>query len=198
MAGCPRVLFSVARLGIPFAALALLCSCSSTMRSPQMGVTGEFYNFADSGSVDLSRYDFGRLGKGYGLCVFSYDFRGDAGNRISGIHRQVKKGIRVWEYQFRTGDWDIKQLERRIMFWGYPCLYTLGLTSEGLDVRTHPTFHKGRIVYGGRLLIDMPPPSRDDVAAVQMRFTEDVGPWLKSRPAILDSIKIDTALIQVY
>ena len=176
----------------------MLVSCSSVMRAPKKGVTDKFYSDPDSASVDLNRYDFSRLKRGYGLCVFSYRFVGDEGNKISGFHRTTKKGMRVWEYHFLPGDWDVKTVEKRIMFWGYRPLTYLFLAYEGWDVRTHVTFHKGRIVYGGRLLVNFTADSLPELSRVEEHFQEDLSSWLLNHSQVLDSVKIDTALIQVW
>jgi hypothetical protein len=167
------------------------------MYPPDQGITPQFYPDQNWAAVDLSKYDFNRLKQGAGLCVFSYEFRGDAGNKITGFNEETERGVRVWEYAFTKADWDIKEIDRTITFWGYRSLLTLFLKKSGFRIRTHMEFHKGRIVYGGRMIVEFT--GRDDQPPrVQMQFGEDMEPWLQAMPDSLNWIKIDTSLIGIY
>ncbi|HUU44177.1 MAG TPA: hypothetical protein VM118_00465 [Acidobacteriota bacterium] len=89
----------------------------------------------------------------------------------------------------------MKQTEEEILFWGYRSWMVLGLMREGMAVRVHPTFHRGRIVYGGRLIVDL---AAESITAVEQHFDEDMGDWPAKEEFISRSIKIDTVLMQVY
>jgi len=169
-------------------------SCASGLYAPRPGVTEQFFRGAEDELIEVNTYDFSRLENGYGLCVFSYELRGSRGNNITGWKPEEKTGIRVWEHKFSANEWDVKIARKKFKYWGYRSFMTLGLTKAGYEVAMHLTFHKNRVVYGGRLVVD----SRTyftDGPQVEFHFDEDMRPWLEAYGNQIADIKIDTVMM---
>jgi hypothetical protein len=151
-----------------------LVSCGAGMVAPTKGVTDRFFRQAEDRTVNLATYDFERLKQGYGLCMFSYEFTGQKGSRISGRSEETKRGLRVWEHKFSDADLNTTRFDKSIMVWGYRSLTTLMLTKSGYAVKVSVPFHEGQIVYGGRLIVNFP-----EINMVESHYDEDVAPWLE-------------------
>ena len=132
----------------------MLLGCVSSMQAPQKGVTNQFFQQKNGEIVNLDKYDYSKLKDGYGLCIFSYEYTGKKGNNVIGRKDQAIKGLRVWEYKFDETEWDIKFLEKNMLVWGYPDIGSLFLAKSGFKIKYRVTFHKGQIVYGGRVFVD--------------------------------------------
>lgn len=129
--------------------------CTGGLIRPPMGITKQFLNTTDGEPVDIISYDFSRLNEGYALFVFSFDFRGNQGNGIIGFKDQYETGLRVWEHKLDSSDWDVKLGGREFMYWGFRSIRLLCLAREGYKIPICYEIHKGRIVYGGRMVFDI-------------------------------------------
>lgn len=182
-------------LGVALICLSILVSCSILMRPPH-GVEERFFQYPDGDDpVPVAAYDFSRLQQGYGLVVFSYEFSTWPNDTTERNTRSHKKGIRVWEYKFEPSDWDVKYEKRRFMYAGYRPLQFLGLVKVGSDAQLWVTFHKGEIVYGGRLIVDAFNP---DNTVMEFKYDEDFKDWLAANADKLAGVAIDTVLIQPH
>lgn len=173
-----------------------LISCAAGLQTPPLGVTRRLVRETDGQLVRLEEYDFSRLKRGYGLCVFGYDLTGTRGNRIIGSSPQEKKGIRVWEYGFEPDDWERTFLDKKFLVWAYRGFSTLFLVKSGYSIRTIMEFRKGRVVYAGRIVYNTnnyynEPPS------LEMHVDEDLQPLLDLYGKELTDIKIDIVPMQV-
>lgn len=179
----------------PLAVTALLAvACASGLYAPRKGVTEQFFCETDDRTIEINNYDFSRLDDGYGLYVFSYEFRGSRGNNVTGWSPEEKEGVRVWEHKFSEKEWDVKKEFTKFKYWGYRDLTSLMLAKVGNEVTMFVTFHKGRIVYGGRLVVD----SRTyytEGPQVEFHFDEDMGPWLEAFGDEIADIKMDTVVM---
>ena len=178
-------------LAVVLAAAMSLLSCSAGLITPKKGVTEQFFKEDDGKFVDLADYDFSRLERGYGLCVFSFDYLGMKGNSITGFKSQTERGLRVWEYKFKADDWEIKKLRKKMLVWGSRDPLALYLTKSGYVVSIFLEFHRGRIVYAGRLKVEWPLYLIDG-PETEFRFDEDMQPWLNLYGDRVKDIKIDS------
>lgn len=168
----------------------IFLSCAAGMVTPSKGVTNQFFQQTADSTINLANYDFSRLGKGYGLCIFSYEFSGQRGNRIIGTSQEVKKGLRVWEHKFGPADSDSIWCDKKMMVWGYRGLSTFFLFKSGYDIKIRVPFHKDQIIYAGRLLVDFP-----DKVSVGSHFEEDMTSWLEQYKNRLGGISIDSVMM---
>ncbi len=168
----------------------IFVSCAAGLIEPDKGVTDKFFREDDGRIVNLADYDFARLDQGYGLCIFSFKFAGKGGNRISGWKDQVKEGIRVWEYKFRTDDPETKWLEKLIFVWGYRSAAYLGAAKRGYDCKVQFPFRKGQIIYAGRLLVYFP-----NGGQVESHFKEDLSQWLEEYSERLGDVRVDSLMM---
>lgn len=169
----------------------LFLSCSAGMVAPGKGVTDLFVQQFGDYRVNLADYDFSRLSQGYGLCIFSYEFSGRRGNRITGFSEQVETGLRVWEHKFAPTEPDLVWPVKRMMVWGYRSAGTFFLTKTGYDIKVRVPYIRGQIIYGGRLIVDFP----NKYTRVESHFDEDLSSWLMQHGKSIEGITIDTILI---
>lgn len=172
----------------------IFTGCVSSMQAPKKGITNQFFRQNNGEVQNLNKYDFNKLKDGYGLCIFSYEYVGKKGNNLIGKKEQVIKGLRVWEYKFTDTEWDIKFLEKDMLVWGYPDMSALFLAKSGFKIKYRVTFHKGRVVYGGRVLVDWDTYLRDG-PSMGFFYDKDIKDWWENNKNIIPVDKIDTALI---
>ena len=180
-------------LSIITISLVLLLSCTTyTLKTPPNGKTGSFFERNSDQLKINSRYDFSRLQRNYGLVIFSYEIEGMTGSNLGGSNPEVKTGIRVWEEKFDDKDWEIKQVEKKIELWKKSTFVGASMSETTTSVKLGVTFHKGRIVYGGRMVAS----DIGDDFEVLMEFEVDCEMFLKTYENQLDGINIDTALVK--
>ncbi len=170
----------------------LLLSCTTYhLKTPPKGKTGSFYERNSDQLKADSRYDFSRLKENYGLVLFSYQVEGMTGSSF-GTKPEIKTGIRIWEEKFSDKDWEIKQIEKDVELWGQSTYAGSYSSSQSTKVKLEVTFHKGRIVYGGRMVAS----DIGDDLDIEMHFEEDCNEFLKMYENQLNGVKIDTALVK--
>ncbi len=180
-------------LFILFILLFLCVSCTTYhIKTPPSGATKSFYKRNSTELKENARYDFSRLQKKYGLVIMSYEIEGYTGSNFSGRKPDIKSGIRIWEEKFSDKDWDIKKIEKTIDLWEENSFAGTYSSSKTSRVKIEVTFHKGRIVYGGRLFASN---ITDDLKVV-MDFEGDCNNFLSTYQDQLADIKIDTALVK--
>lgn len=179
-----------------FLSCNVLLSCTAGMYAPSKGITHEFYRQEkiQGEVIYVNEYDFERLNQNKGLYLFSYEFRSSRGNKIIGFDTEVKSGLRVWEHVFSEAEWDVKIKFEKFIVWGHRTFITLLLTKGGYTITLQATFHKGRIVYGGRLIVDMSTYFKSG-PSVEFHFDEDMKPWLEKYRNEIKNVKIDTVLM---
>jgi hypothetical protein len=142
--------------------------------------TKQFFESPDYLPVPVMEYDFSRLDSTRGLYVFSYQFSGDVGSAIVGFKKDTLSGIRVWEYDFQATHPEKRDMLVEFRFWGFRDMSKLFLGRSGYTVTIHPTFQRGAMVYGGRLIVDEYLQSlvEEREPLVVDRRDEDLGEWI--------------------
>ena len=175
---------------------SIILSCAGRLYGPKMGITEKFYLQNKNRTFYVVDYDFSRLNRDKGIVVFSYEYRGRAGSANADTLLTLEKGFRVWEHSFSGKEHDKVEISDTVMFWGRPDLFNFGLTRSGYAVIIKQRYHKGRIVYGGRLVIGTRS-LNDGGPTVEFHYDEDFLPWIRESQYNVKSIGIDTVLMSI-
>ncbi|HEX2896512.1 MAG TPA: hypothetical protein VHP63_00485 [candidate division Zixibacteria bacterium] len=178
------------------ALLQILTSCSNRLYGPKMGITEKFYMQEGKITSYVKEYDFERLKKNKGIVVFSYEYRRFGEGAQTDSNSTLQIGVRVWEHSFSGGEQDIVDKPDTVLFWGRPDMVNFGLTKKGQAVIIQPRYHRGRIVYGGRLVIG-PNEDREIEPMVEFHYDEDFLRWIRETDFDIKGTGIDTALMSI-